>query len=450
MRYLVLFTFLLISLTGCETFFGKKTKDPLPGKRRQVLLISEEVRPDPQVSHLYVALPDAVNHHEWPMVGGNARHAMSPGLIGTKIQKVWQHDVGAGHGNSFRLLSSDFLSQNSQRLLNGPIAVQGCIYTVDAEGRVIATDLKSGEQKWQTETIPVDERTQPFSGGLAYENGKIFTATANAQVLCLEATKGNIIWRVATSGPVRTGPTVKDGRVFVVTINNQLETFEADTGRLLWSHNGIIESAGLLGGASPAVHEGVVVVPYSSGEVFALRVENGYPLWSESLNSSRRLDSLASLSHIKARPIIDRNLVFLVGHSGRTSALDLRSGQTVWTREIGGIRTPAIAGDFLFMVTNENNLLCLKRDTGQILWVRKLPSYVNPEKQEDKILWAGPIMANNQLILAGSHGKGLIVMADSGKTSLMFDLPGGALLSPILVDKTLVFLTDSATLVAYR
>ena len=449
MHYLFLMI-LLPFLAGCETFFGKKAKDPLPGQRQQVLLHKEDTRPDSKISHLYVGLPDAVDHHAWSMTGGNARHVMGPGLLSTKIQKAWETDVGAGNGNSFRLLGSDFLSQNAQRLLNGPIAVQGQVYTIDAEGTVTATALKSGQILWQTETIPSEERTQPFGGGLAFEAGKIYAATANAQVLCLDATQGKILWRVSTSGPIRTGPTVKDGRVFVVTINNQLETFEASSGKLLWTHTGIIESAGLLGGGSPAVHEGVVVVPYSSGEVFALRVENGYPLWSESLSHSRRLDSLSSLSHIKARPIIDRNLVFLIGHSGNMSALNLRNGQTVWSKEIGGIRTPALAGDFLFMVTNENNLVCLKKDTGQILWTQKLPSYVNPERQENKILWAGPIIANNQLVLAGSHGKGMIVMADSGKTSLIFDLPGETSLSPILVDKTLIFLTDSATLVAYR
>jgi outer membrane protein assembly factor BamB len=343
-----------------------------------------------------------------------------------------------------------FLSNSSYRLLNGPIAAEGKIFTIDAEGTVLATTLKTGEEVWQTETIPSSERSQPFGGGLAYEYHKIYVSTANAEVLALDAQKGTILWRAATSGPVRTAPTVKDGRVFVVTINNQLETFDANTGKLLWTHTGIIESAGLLGGASPAVHEGVVVVPYSSGEVFALRVENGYPLWSESLTTSKRLDSISSLSHIKARPIIDHDLVFLVGNSGRMSALDLRSGQTVWTKDIGGVRTPAIAGGFIFMVTNENSLVCLKRDTGDVLWVKKLPQFVNPTAHEEPIFWAGPILANNQLVLAGSNGHGLILMADTGKKSLEFELPGQTTLSPILVYKTLVFLTDSATLVAYQ
>ena len=102
------------------------------------------------------------------------------------------------------------------------------------------------------------------------------------------------------------------------------------------------------------------------------------------------------------------------------------------------------------MVTNENSLVCLKRDTGDVLWVKKLPQFINPTTHEEPIFWAGPVLANNQLVLAGSNGHGLILMVDTGKKSLEFELPGQTTLSPILIDKTLVFLTDSATLVAYR
>ena len=132
------------------------------------------------------------------------------------------------------------------------------------------------------------------------------------------------------------------------------------------------------------------------------------------------------------------------------SALDLRQGQTVWSKNIGGIRTPAIAGDFLFVITNENQVLCLKRDTGQVLWVQKLPLYVDEKTRIEKILWAGPILVNNQLVFASSQGKALFLFADSGKKASEFNLPGKTSLSPILVDKTLLFLTDEATLVAFR
>ena len=73
---------------------------------------------------------------------------------------------------------------------------------------------------------------------------------------------------------MRAAPTVAAGRVYVMTIDNQITILDSANGEKKWSHNAITESAGLLGGSSPAVNGSTVAVPYSSGELFAMRVEN--------------------------------------------------------------------------------------------------------------------------------------------------------------------------------
>src|SRR3546814_13420392 len=89
------------------------------------------------------------------------------------------------------------------------------------------------------------------------------------------------------------------------------------SGEKLWLHTGFSEPAGLLGGASPAVDGETVVVPYSSGEIFALRVENGRVVWSDNLTAVRRADALSSLADIRAAPVVDRGLV--LAEIGRAS-----------------------------------------------------------------------------------------------------------------------------------
>ena len=64
---------------------------------------------------------------------------------------------------------------------------------------------------------------------------------------------GKVIWKTGVAAPIRSGPTVADGRVYAVTVENELVALAADDGRRLWAHNGIPETAGLVGSASPAV-----------------------------------------------------------------------------------------------------------------------------------------------------------------------------------------------------
>ncbi|MBL0942064.1 MAG: PQQ-binding-like beta-propeller repeat protein, partial [Alphaproteobacteria bacterium] len=198
------------------------------------------------------------------------------------------------------------------------------------------------------------------------------------------------------------------------------------------------------------VSSDVVVVPYTSGEIYALRVENGHTLWSDSLASFGKVDSISSLPHIRSRPVIDRDMVFLISHSGRMAALNLRSGTSVWSRDIGSIQSPAVTGNFIFLITTDQHLICMTRNKGLIKWTHKLDAFENAEKNTDRITWSGPVIAGNTLIVASSLGQAVVLDVKDGKETARYDLPGKTLLPPIIANETIFFLTDDGTIVAMK
>ena len=135
-----------------------------------------------------------------------------------------------------------------------------------------------------------------IGGGLAFDDGRIFVTTGFAEVIALEAKTGKELWRRNVVAPMRAGPTVRGGRVFAVTLNNQLFALNSVTGEIMWRHRGLPEMASVLGGASPAVDRGIVVVAYTSGELIALKVENGRVLWQDTLTTAGQTDVLSSLA----------------------------------------------------------------------------------------------------------------------------------------------------------
>ena len=293
-------------------------------------------------------------------------------------------------------------------------------------------------------------RGNAFGGGPAFWNNRLYVATGYAQVLALDPADGKVIWRTNVSAPVHSPPTVVDGRVFAVTVENELNALDANDGRKLWSHNGIPETAGLLGGASPAAEGEVVVAAYSSGELFALRVENGRAVWSDNLASTRGSNAVAGLADIRGRPVIDRGRVFAVSHSGRMTAIDLRRGDRVWEREIASSHSPWVVGDYVFVLANDNELLCLTRDAGKVRWVRQLRRFEDEKAKSDPILWAGPVLASNRLIVLSSLGEAVSVSPYTGEVVSSQGLSSGGFLGPVVADNALYLLTDDANLSAYR
>jgi hypothetical protein len=198
------------------------------------------------------------------------------------------------------------------------------------------------------------------------------------------------------------------------------------------------------------VTQGAVIAPYSSGEVFALRPESGRPLWSDSLTAIGRVGALASLADIRGMPVVDGDRVFAVSHSGRMVALDLRSGARAWEQDLGGINMPWVAGDFIYVLTNNSEVVALTRDSGRIRWVYGLEKWEDPEDREDRIVWAGPVMANGQLVLVNSIGEGIILSARAAAVLGEFELEEPSEIMPVIADNTLFILSQDGTLTAYR
>ena len=131
-------------------------------------------------------------------------------------------------------------------------------------------------------------------------------------------------------------------------------------------------------------------------------------------------------------------------------AIDLRSGSRVWEHDLAGVNTPWVAGDFLYVVTLEGEVVCLVRKTGKIRWVKSLPRHADPERKEESIKWSGPILINDRLLLTSSAGVAVVISPYDGRYLGRVVVPDAISLPPIVADETIFVLTDQAKIYALR
>ena len=430
---------ILLSLGGCgvyDRWFGAKEDPPLPGQRIPVLRTDRSPRPDPLLSGSSIVLPVALPNTEWPQAGGSADRALGNVSLGETVRRAWSISVGQG-------------SDRGRRVLAQPIVARGQVYALDGETRVTAVNAQTGERSWSVDLAPKNAEGG-FGGGLAYADGRLYAATGYAQVIALDPGNGSEIWRRNVRTPIRSAPLVVENRVFAITLDNRLEVTDATTGAGLWAHSGIAETTTLLGHSSPAFAEGMVVVPYSSGEIFGLRAENGRMIWSDSLTSVRRADVVSDLADIRGLPVVAGGIVYAVGHSGRSAAIALRTGTRIWERDFGGVDMPWVAGDTAFLVTTDSKLIAVQTSDGRVRWTTELTEFENPERKEARVLWAGPVLAGSRLVLTNSLGQAVFFSPYSGERMGELALPARTLVAPVVAGQTLYVLSDDGTLSAYR
>jgi outer membrane protein assembly factor BamB len=438
----VALTFLAVAgltLAACDTISNmfEESKEKLPGKRVSVLSLDSKLEPDPALKSVNVTLPPPFANPAWPDAGGYPSHAMYHLALPDSVTVAWRENIGDGASRYGRILAQ-------------PVVQDGRIFAMDAADVVSAYDASNGSRLWRFDPKPEDQSDHSYGGGIAIDGKRLYVATGYGQVISLDAATGREVWRQPLASPAHGAPTVSDGRVFVITVENELDALAAIDGHRLWTHNGLPEPAELLGAASPAALGDIVVVPYSSGEIFALRVDNGRPLWTDNLASSKMSGALSSLADIRGAPVIDRDRVFALSHSGIMVAIDLRTGERVWEQDIGGTHAPWVAGDYVYVLSNDVDLICMTRKDGHIRWVRPLPHFEDEEKKEDPIRWVGPLLAGDRLIAIASTGESLSISPYTGAPLGRTSFPDGVFVNPVVAGKTLYVLTEQADLIALR
>ena len=416
-----------------------------------ILALDETIVADPRFAGVLIDIPPSYRNVSWPQPGGEADHTLHHLSADVSLEQAWKTNIGADAGRRSRLTAP-------------PVVADGRIYVMDTEARVSALGLEGGERIWRAELTPElkerfrlreifggpDPAQVGFGGGVAFDGGRLFVTSGFGFVAALDAETGEELWRTATDAPVRTAPTAYRGSVYFVTNTNELISLDQATGEKRWSFQSFEEAARILSSASPAAAGDLVVAPFSSGELIAFLSENGRSVWNDTLARNTQLTALSTLNDIAGAPVIDRGLVYVVSHAGRLAAIDIRSGQRVWEAPIASLQMPWVAGDFIYVVSVEAELVCVSRTDGAVVWVEQLPRYQNEKKRKGRISWAGPVLAGERLVLVSSEGQ---VVAVSPQTGVVLDtkkIGEGSSVSPIVADETIYVLSESGKLFALK
>lgn len=430
---------LAVSLAGCGVFGGKdKPKTPTLGNRIPILSrVDTGARVDPLLASISVIVPPAAANPDWPQAGGTA--SKSYGNL----------ELAANPGPSWTAQISG--SDNKQRLAASPVVGGGQLFVMDTAGVVSAFDAQTGAKRWSTSfSLKGDGQTSIYGGGASYADGRVYITTGLGEVAALDASNGSIVWKVKPAGPLRGSPTIAFNSVFVMTMDNQIYSLNAADGAALWNEAASSGQTGVFGVAAPAAGQGTIVAGFSTGELVAFRYENGRQLWSDALARTSLSTTVGVLTDIDADPIIDRGRVFALGQGGRMAAYELVTGQRIWELNLAGISTPAIAGDWIFTLTDDGKLLCIQRATGKVRWLTQLARFENEEKKKNPIFWTGPVLAGGRLWFANSNGQVYSAGVEDGAPVAFTDLKNPVTLAPIVAGGSLYILDDSGRISAFR
>ena len=430
---------MVAGLSGCGVLKGKgKPATPTVGNRVAILSkVDTSAKVDPALAEVAVVLPPAAENADWAQAGGTANKSYGNLALAGSPSLAWTARIAG--------------STKKQRLAAAPVVSGGALYVMDTDGVLHAFDAKTGAQRWSKSfQIKGDGASSIYGGGASVADDRVFVTTGLGEVAALNTADGNQVWKVKPAGPLRGSPTVAFGSVFVMTMANQIIALNAADGTQAWNAAASVGQTGVFGVAAPAAGQGTIIAGYSTGELIAYRYENGRELWSDALARTSLSTSVGVLTDIDADPIVDRGRVYALGQGGRMAAYELVTGQRIWELNLAGISTPAVAGDWIFTLTDDARLLCIARTSGKVRWLTQLSAWRNVKKKKDPLFWSGPVLAGDKLWFVNSQGQVYSAAAADGQPSLVAEVKAPITLAPIVAGSTLFVLDDSGKISAFR
>jgi outer membrane protein assembly factor BamB len=404
----------------------KEKQTPLPGRRIDLAPNDAKAIGELADAAIPIQLPPIRSNESWSQPGGEPNNAPGHLALAATVRQVWSGDAGAGSSNKGRVTAS-------------PVVADGRVYTLDADGLVTAFSLAGGAAIWKTVLAPENgTKGTGYGGGLAVDGGRLYGASGYGVVAAIDPSTGKKIWEKNIGSPVRASPTAAGDKVFVVSSQGRFFCLNGPDGSELWAARGLPQTASLMNNASPAIDGAVVVVPYSSGELVALKIADGTTVWSESLTKSRGSSQIDSLTDT-ARPAIDAGVVFAIGHAGRMLAINIKTGERLWSLNIPGTQTPWVAGETVYVVDTSGQAMALSRRDGKVQWVTKLPSAK---------VWTGPTLAGGSLWLTSNKGQLVSLDAVTGKLGTTVDLGSPVYIAPVVAGGKMFVMTDTAKILA--
>ena len=298
--------------------------------------------------------------------------------------------------------------------------------------------------KW---SVPVIKAQDNLAGGGIYALDDYIAVSAGSKELILvNAQTGNIIWVYNLTNISRSSPLIYKDSVFINTIDNSLYCIDLKTGFLKWIVKEAHEKLGFLGASSPEPFNDTIVMPFSSGKLSAIDVATGQSRWSASL--SMGIGNKSYVNDIDMTPVIKNGTAFLSSRNGILYSINATTGTLEWTnQQAGGHSQIWVAGDYIYTINNNNQLLAIYKVTGAIKWIHDLePQMVKKRENlffdETYTTFKGPTMIDGNLYVVSSDGYLVIIDAKSGSQVQQFKV-SKEIYSPVLSVDNKVYMLNN-------
>ena len=272
--------------------------------------------------------------------------------------------------------------------------------------------------------------------------GRLYFSDTAGNTYCFDLDSGEQLWVHDSVAPFLVAPTVAEaaGLLIATSVDDLAVALHLDTGELAWQFRAPPDPTRrnelALYAAPRAVVDGdQVIVGFSTGQIAGIELESGRSLWTQDVGEGRYPDVVAS-------PVLHANDVFTSGYFRPLVAIDRPTNNVRWRIEVGAANAVALdaENERLFHPGSDGVLRAVATLTGAEIW--------RWDSQKTGALTT-PLQTPVGLVVGSSDGGLYIVDAESGAERWRWREPYlllGVSAQPTVEGRQLLFVSNSGYL----
>lgn len=181
-----------------------------------------------------------------------------------------------------------------------------CIFLTSMDHHVYAVDALTGDIKWKS-----DDLDGAIVGTPAFSTeGRLYVGTFANEMIALDVSNGNILWRYKTENWIWSGPAQEDGILYFGDLGGNLYSLDGTDGSELWKTKPNDKIVG-----TPLVIDDMIVFTTEANSVNAVD-KDGIQLWTQNIGGRIFSSPVSAGDMILVAPIDNESLLVALASNG--------------------------------------------------------------------------------------------------------------------------------------
>lgn len=306
-----------------------------------------------------------------------------------------------------------------------PASSKSHIYLPLSGGEIVSLNATDGQLIWRTEiggdfsASPIADERGVYLASRAGDtpNEKQLLRSTGA-IRALSQSTGITLWMRTLHFPLQGGFASSNTRLYAGSADGRVYAFNKATGEILWTvqHTSSFSS-------QPTLHHGRLYIGSEDGTLLALDETSGAILWRYRTRGA-----------LRGAIAVAESTIFFGSADGYVYAFNELSGRLLWRRRAGAAVQSVVLTDSGIIVTSLDNFVyLLSPRRGELLWKRQLAGRIAalPLTDNQSALFS-PLGGDACIVLSLKDGKQLntLSVGEAGNTSATPLVVGELLIIP--------------------